>query len=122
MEPYVINPVAEELDSLMQYLSTQPSELHISIDGQIPDGRYLIPNSLVLIVQHAQRTSHYPLHISISFLKHTVEISYTIHPRHVPDEHFPDIASLVATYRKYYHLPTVWEADSQYTISIPLFI
>jgi len=122
MEPYRTNPVGQELEILMQYLATQPSELHLSIDGQIPANRHLIPNSLLLIVQHAQRTCLYPLHIRICFLNHTVEISYARQPRPVPDERFPDIDALVAIYRSYYSLPTIGETGSQFTISIPLLI
>ncbi len=122
MEPYITIPVEEELESLKQYLSTQPADLHVSIDSTIPADRYVIPKSLTLIVQHAQRNNLYPLHITIIFLKHTIEISYRIHPRQIPDENFPDIDQLVTLYRHYFNLPSVRQENERITVVIPLFI
>ncbi len=121
-EPYVTIPVTTEMESLKRYLSTQPSDLQVTFDSTVPGERYVIPDSLVLIVQQAQRNSLYPLHISISFLKHTVDISYTIHPRQTHDERFPDIDKLVSLYRKYSELPTIQQTNDRFFISIPLFI
>jgi len=121
-EPYITVPVAEELENLQQYLSKQSSDLHVSVDSPVPEERYVIPQSLILIVQQAQRNSLYPLRINISFLKHTVDISYRIQSRQTPDESFPDIDRLVSLYRKYFELPTVQQTNDRFSISIPLFI
>lgn len=122
MDNYMTRLVTEELENLNQYLSTQPADLHVSIDSAIPADRYLVPESLALIVQHAQHYNLYPLHISISFLKYTVEISYPLQPRPVPDESFPDIKKLVDKYSLYFNLPTIRQTSDKIEISIPLFI
>ncbi len=114
--------VSEELESLKEYLATQPAGLVVDINGPVPADRYLIQNSLILIVQQAQRHNLYPLNISISFLKYTVEINYKIQPRPFPNEQFPDMETLVALYRDYYNLPKKLQVDDWVTISIPLFI
>jgi len=122
METYMTCAVTEELESLRQYLATQPTALHVNIDSPVPADRYLIPQSLILIIQHAQRYNHYPLHISISFLKYTVEISYPIQPRQTPDETYQDIETLVTIYRNFFNLPSIQQNNNVCTISIPLFI
>jgi len=122
METFITHVVSEELDRLRQYLATQPAELKVRIDSTIPADRYLIPDSLILIVQHAQRENHYPLPITIRFLKYKVEISYPRQPRQIPDENLPDIGSLVTLYRNYFCLPEVHHTDDKFTITIPLFI
>ncbi len=122
MELYVTIPVTEELDKLHQYLASQPTELHVSIDSPVPADRFLIPQSLILIVQHAQRYNSYPLAISIRFLKSSVEISYPLQPRPVPDDSFEDIDTLADLYRNYLNMPTVRQTREEAVISIPLFI
>jgi len=114
--------VSEELESLKEYLATQPAGLVVDINGPVPADRYLIQNSLILIVQQAQRHNLYPLNISICFLKYTVEISYKTQPRPLPDEKFPDIETLIDLYRNYYNLPKIHQVNDQVTITIPLFI
>ncbi len=122
MEPEITITVEKELYNLKQYLSSQPTDLHVTIDSHVPADRYIIPNSLILIVQHAQRHNLYPLTISIAFLKHTVEISYPLQPRTSPNEDFPDIEALIALYRRYFNMPTIHQTNNQFTLSIPLFI
>jgi len=122
METYITCLISEELEHLNQYLATQDKDLHVSIDSPIPADRYIIPDSLTLIVQHIQRHNLYPLHIRICFLSHTVEVSYHLQPRPVPDDTYHDIETLVELYRNYFNLPTIRQADDYCTISISLFI
>lgn len=122
MDAYTTRPREEELERLHQYLSTQPDGLHVQVCSPVPRGRYLVPRSLVLIVQNAQRRHRLPLDINIRFLKHTVEVSHPIQPLTTPDESFPDLEVLFNLYRLYYNLLTVIQTDHRFTISIPLFI
>lgn len=122
MDAYMTRPVEEELERLRQYLATQPDGLHVQACSPVPRERYLIPRSLVLIVQNAQLHHVLPLDINIRFLKHTVEVSHPIQPLPTPDKNFPDIEDLVGLYRQYYNLPTVRQTDNMFTVSIPLFI
>jgi len=122
MEPYITIPVAEELESLRKYLAIQSTELHVSIDSPIPIERYIIPGSFILIVQYAQRYNLYPLYISIRFLAYSVEVSFPLQPRPIPDVTFSDIDALVTLYRNYFNLPTVQQTDDHCIVGIPLFI
>lgn len=119
---YTTRPVEEELQRLEQYLTTQSDGLQVSIDSPVPIERYVIPQSLVLIVQNAQRYHRLPLHVSIRFLKHTIEVSHPVQPLPTPDETHPDLQVLVDLYRIYYNFPTVRQTDNEFTVSIPLFI
>ncbi len=126
MENEITRLVGEEVASLKQYLATQPAALQVNIDGQVPSGRYVIPRSLELIVQHAQRSqicsTECPLVVVIRFLKNTIEVSYPIQPRAVPDTSFGGLDDLAALYRQFYSVPVVNQTNDTHIVSIPLFI
>ncbi len=122
MDNNITQPVVKELEKMRQYLATQSADVQVSVDSPIPDDRYLIPNSLILIIQYAQRYNSYPLSIHIRFLKHTVEINYARRPRTTPNESFADIEALASLYRNYFNVPQLQQTDKEVTVTIPLFI
>ncbi len=121
-ECYMTIPVAEELERLNSYLATQPSALQVVVCEPVPDDRYIIPDSLVMIVQHAQQYQMSPLSVSIRFLNYSAEISYHIPPLPARTDSHPYPIELADLYRNYFCFPSVRRADGEETVSIPLFI
>ncbi len=126
MENEITHLVGEELACLRQYLAMQSAALQVDVDGVVPTDRYVIPRSFELIVQHALRTQicsvDCPLSVVIRFLKNTIEVSYPVQPRDVPDTSFCGLDELAALYRRFYSVPSVVQTRDTCTISIPLFI
>ncbi len=122
METPMTIPVMEELNRMQAYLNTLPEALRVDIAEPIPTTRYLIPQSLMMIVQQIHRQHPGTHNINIHFLKYNVEISHPIKPHRSNDESFTDLSELSALYRQYFSLPSIRQTIDTEVISIPLFI
>ncbi|MBP3260353.1 MAG: hypothetical protein J6M01_04565 [Prevotella sp.] len=118
-------PIADELSRLSEYIATQPEGLRVSVDAP-PSDRYVIPQSLVILVQNAQRnnvcSSEQPLQVNIHFHKHHIEVTNNIQPCQQTEDQMAGLNELDALYRSHYNLPTVYQTEDSFSVSIPLLI
>jgi len=126
MNIYTTCLVEEEVGRLHEYLATQSDALHVSIDGPVPKERYMIPNSLVMVVedalQHNDCTSGQSLDINVRFLSHAVAVSYFQQPCANDDMTFPNLDDLEALCHEYFAHLSVSKAGDEFIVNVPLFI
>lgn len=118
-------PVADEIDRLHKYLSTQSENLHVTI-GELPNNRYVVPQSLIILVQNAQRNNvcspKHPLHINICFHKHHIEVTNNIQPCQHEKKEMAGLRELESLYCSHYNLPIISQTEESFSVCIPLFI
>ncbi len=116
--------VAEELERLDSYLTSQAGLLQVSFDDELDADRYLLPQSLLLTIQTIQQalltSTEHPLRIDIKVYSYTIKI---IVPLQLSVNDMPpvDFSELESLCRAYYNLPLIHQDEQELTVVLPLF-